>query len=179
MQSAGTVRRESAMVAVTRIERRIRELRGCKVLLDYDLATLYEVQVKVLNQAVKRNAARFPEDFMFQLTAAELGNLKSQIVTSSWGGGLRRPPFAFTEQGVAMLSSVLRSRRAVAVNIEIMRAFVRLRRVTLDHRQLSRRLDLLEATSEGQFRAVFKAIRELMQAADKKKSRAIGFMKGS
>jgi hypothetical protein len=167
------------MVAITKIERRIREMRGHKVLLDFDLAALYQVQVKALNQAVKRNAARFPEDFMFQLNASELASLKSQLVTSSWGGGLRRPPYAFTEQGVAMLSSVLRSPRAIAVNIEIMRAFVRLRRVTLDHRQLSRRLDLLEATSEGQFRAVFKAIRELMQAAEKKKSRAIGFMKGS
>jgi hypothetical protein len=172
-------KKTSAAVSMTRIERQIRELRGHKVLLDYDLAALYEVQVKALNQAVKRNAARFPEDFMFQLSSAELAHLKSQFVTSSWGGGLRRPPYAFTEQGVAMLSSVLRSRRAVGVNIEIMRAFVRLRRVTLDHRQLSRRLDLLEATSEGQFRAVFKAIRELMQNTDKKKSRSIGFMKGT
>jgi ORF6N domain len=177
MQSASEVRRGSALMAITKIERRIRDLRGQKVLLDSDLAVLYEVPVKALNQAVKRNAARFPADFMFPLTPEEFSPLKSQLVTSSWGGR-RRPPYAFTEQGVAMLSSVLRSRRAVGVNIEIMRAFVRLRQVSFDHKQLSRRLDLLEATSEGQFRAVFKAIRELMPPADKKKTRAIGFMKG-
>ena len=165
------------MVALIRIDRRIQEIRGHQVLLDSDLAALYEVPVKALNQAVKRNAERFPEDFMFQLSASEHAALRSQSVTLGAGRGQYRKyrPYAFTEQGVAMLSSVLRGRRAVAVNIEIMRAFVRLRRAVIDHRQLARRLDLLEATSEGQFRAVFKAIRELMHPARKKATRAIGF----
>jgi ORF6N domain len=165
------------MVAISRIDRKIQEVRGHQVLLDHDLAALYQVEVKALNQAVKRNAARFPEDFMFQVTAEEHAALRSQSVTLDGGRGAHRKyrPYAFTEQGVAMLSSVLRSRRAVGVNVEIMRAFVRFRRVMIDHRQLSRRLDLLEATSEGQFRAVFKAIRELMEMTKKTKPRAIGF----
>jgi hypothetical protein len=146
-------------------------------LLDHDLAALYQVEVKALNQAVKRNAVRFPEDFMFQLTVQELAALRSQIVTLAGRPGEHRKyrPYAFTEQGVAMLSSVLRSKRAVAVNIEIMRAFVSMRRLMIDHRQLARRLALLEATSEGQFRAVFKAIRELMVTTRKKAPRTIGF----
>jgi hypothetical protein len=161
------------------VERKIQEVRGHPVLLDRDLAALYQVEVKALNQAVKRNAARFPHDFMFQLTAEEHHGLRSQSVTLDRRRGAHRKyrPYAFTEQGVAMLSSVLRSRRAVAVNIEIMRAFVRLRRVAIDHRQLSRRIDLLEWTSEGQFRAVFKALGELMEAHRKKP--AIGFVSGS
>jgi hypothetical protein len=164
------------MTLISKVDRRIREVRGHPVLLDQDLAPLYAVEVKALNQAVKRNAARFPEDFMFQLTAEEHAALRSRPVTLKAGRGAHRKyrPYAFTEQGVAMLSSVLRSPRAVSVNVEIMRAFVRLRRVVVDHRQLARRLDLLEATSEGQFRAVFTAIRELM-ATPKKKPRAIGF----
>lgn len=165
------------MTAISKIERRIHEVRGHPILLDHDLAALYQVEVKALNQAVKRNAARFPDDFMFQLTAEEHAGLRSQSVTLEGGRGAHRKyrPYAFTEQGVAMLSSVLRSKRAVSVNVEIMRAFVRLRRVVIDHRQLSRRLDLLEATSEGQFRAVFKALRELMETAKKGQTRAIGF----
>jgi hypothetical protein len=163
------------MMPISKIERRILEFRGLKVLLDQDLAVLYQVQVKVLNQAVKRNMARFPKDFMFRLSTAEHKALRSQSVTLESGRGTHRKyrPCAFTEQGVAMLSSVLRSRRATSVNIEIMRAFVRLRRVTVEHRELSRRLDLLEATTEGQFRAVFKAIRDLMYPPSK--ARPIGF----
>jgi hypothetical protein len=144
--SAGT-----ALVPVDRIERAILLIRGQKVLLDEDLAELYGVETKVLNQAVRRNAERFPEDFMFQLTPEELENLRSQIVTSRcydpsekshalpWGGR-RTPPYAFTEQGVAMLSSVLRSPRAVQVNIEIMRAFVRLRQFLASHEELARKV---------------------------------------
>jgi hypothetical protein len=165
------------MLAISRIDRRITDVRGHPVLLDHDLAALYQVEVKALNQAVKRNAARFPDDFMFQLTAEEYAALRSRSVTLDGGRGAHRKyrPYAFTEQGVAMLSSVLHSARAIVVNVEIMRAFVRLRSGPVDHRQLSRRLDLLEATSEGQFRAVFKAIRELMETAKKKPTRVIGF----
>lgn len=152
---------------------RIRDLRGHRVLLDFDLAELYGVETKVLNQAVRRNLRRFPSDFMFQLTVDEFANLRSQIVTSSWGG-IRRPPYAFTEQGVAMLSSVLRSERAIRVNVEIMRAFVRLRSMALEHKDLSRRLDALEAKYDGQFRVVFEAIRELMTPPPRI-ARRIGF----
>ena len=152
----------------------IREIRGQTVLLDLDLAKLYGVETKALNQAVKRNLRRFPADFMFQLSAAEFDALRSQLVTSSWGG-LRRPPHAFTEQGVAMLSSVLRSERAISVNVEIMRAFVHLRSMMIGHEDLSRRLDELEARYDGRFRVVFEAIRERMTPPQKGKGRVIGF----
>jgi hypothetical protein len=132
-------------------------------MLDADLAALYRVDVKALNQAVKRNRARFPADFMFRLTAQEGESLRSQIVTSKAGrGGRRTAPYAFTEQGVAMLSSVVRSARAISVNIEIMRAFVKLRRILDSHSQLAKRLDELEAKYDDQFTVVFQAIRELM-----------------
>lgn len=143
------------------LERRIYELRGVRVMLGHDLATLYGVQPKVLIQAVKRNVDRFPPDFMFQVSAAEFANLKSQIVTSSWGGSRYRP-YAFTEQGVAMLSGVLRSERAIRVNIEIMRAFVRLREMVASVASLGRKLDELEKKYDGQFAVVFEALRELM-----------------
>jgi hypothetical protein len=149
-------------------------IRGQKVLLDADLATMYGVEVKVLNQAVKRNADRFPEDFMFQLSEDEVGILRSQSVTSSSWGGRRYRPFAFTEQGVAMLSSVLRSPRAVQVNIEIMRAFVRLRQMLQTNSELSRKLAALEKKYDAQFKVVFEAIRELMTPPTKPKRR-IGF----
>src|SRR5208282_3952950 len=145
-----------------RIERRILLIRELRVILSSDLAQLYEVAPKVLIQAVKRNYPRFPADFMFQLTREEYTNLKSQFVTSSWGGARRATPYAFTEQGVAMLSSVLRSERAVHVNIAIMRAFVRLRRILASHAQLARKLDALEKKYDTQFKVVFDAIRELM-----------------
>lgn len=171
-----------AVIPVERIERSILLLRGHKVLLDSDLAELYGVETKVLNRAVKRNLDRFPQDFMFQLTAEEFANLRfqigastlrSQIDTSSWGGR-RYPPYAFTEQGVAMLSSVLRSTRAVQVNIEIMRAFVRLRRMLASNAELSRRLDELEQKYDQQFKAVFDAIRQLM-APPEPPRRRLGF----
>ncbi len=144
-------------------------------MLDDDLAMLYGVEVKVLNQAVRRNASRFPPDFIFELTHQEAVGLRSQTVISKKGhGGRRYLPHAFTEEGVAMLSSVLRSERAVRVNVEIMRAFVRTRRMVLDHKELSQRLDALEARYDGQFNVVFKAIRRLM-APRRRPGKAIGF----
>jgi hypothetical protein len=143
--------------------------------LDSDFADLYGVETKVLIQAVQRNRGRFPDDFMFQLTREEFDRLRSQFVTSNAGrGGRRYPPYAFTEQGVAMLSSVLRSERAVQVNIEIMRAFVRLRQMLSSHVELSRRLDELEQKYDQQFRAVFDAIRQLM-APPQPPRRRLGF----
>ena len=143
------------------IEMRILLLRGHRVMLDAHLAELYAVETRELNKAVKRNLERFPEDFMFQLTYQEVRNLKFQFGTSSWGG-TRKLPRAFTEQGVAMLSSVLRSKRAVQVNIEIMRAFVRLRRIIASNKDLAKRLDELEKKYDAQFKSVFDAIRQLM-----------------
>jgi hypothetical protein len=144
-------------------------------MLDEDLAGLYRVQTRELVQAVKRNAVRFPGDFMFRLSSLEVVNLRSQIVISSQvHGGRRGAPLAFTEQGVAMLSSVLRSPRAIEVNIEIMRAFVRLRRLLLENVDLARKLDALEQKYDGQFRVVFEAIRELMRPAEEP-TRRIGF----
>ncbi|MCX5673993.1 MAG: ORF6N domain-containing protein [Planctomycetota bacterium] len=160
-----------------RVERAIRLVRGQKVMLSADLARLYRVPVRALNQAVKRNTERFPADFMFQLSREEFGNLKSQFVTSSWGGVRRAMPYAFTEQGVAMLSSVLKSPRAVQVTIEIMRAFVRLRQMLASHAGLARRLDELERKYDEQFREVFDAIRALMTLPEPKRRR-IGFHQG-
>ena len=156
------------------IEKLIYLLRGQKVMLDKDLAVLYDIETKALKQAVKRNIDRFPSDFAFELSEAEFKNLRSQFVTSSskWGGA-RHKPLAFTEQGVAMLSSVLRSKRAVQVNIEIMRAFVRLRQMIAAHKDLERRLDALEERYDSQFKVVFDAIRALMQPPMPKKK--IGF----
>ncbi len=135
-------------------------------MLDADLAILYRVPTKRLNEAVRRNRSRFPADFMFPLTPDEHSALRSQIATSNaTRGGRRYLPYAFTEQGVAMLSSVLRSTRAIAVNVEIMRAFVRLRRLHGEYAELARRLDELEAKYDARFKAVFDAIRELMRPA--------------
>lgn len=156
------------------IEGRIFLVRGQKVLLDKDLASLYGVQTRDLNKAVRRNIDRFPGDFMFQLTGKEFENLKYQFGTSSWGG-TRKLPMAFTEQGVAMLSSVLHSKRAVRVNIEIMRAFVRLRQLLSTHKDLARKLEELEKKYDEQFAVVFRAIRELMTPPDPPKKRPIGF----
>jgi len=144
-------------------------------MLSPHLAELYEVEPRVLVQAVKRNLERFPGDFMFQLSTEEYADLKSQIVISSWGGSRRATPYAFTEQGVAMLSSVLRSERAIIVNIEIMRAFVRLRQMLTSNADLARKLELLEKKYDLRFKAVFDAIRELMEPAEPKKKRPIGF----
>jgi hypothetical protein len=169
-----TMKATHSLVPKERIEQRIYFLRTEKVMLSTDLARLYQVAPRVLVQAVKRNADRFPSDFMFQLTPEEFQNLKSQIVTSSWGGSRRALPYAFTEQGVAMLSSVLRSKRAVRVNIEIMRAFVHLRQMLASNEELARKLALLEKKYDAQFKVVFDAIRELMKPPEPKR-RPIGF----
>lgn len=162
------------LVPDERIMQLIRLVRGQKAILDADLALLYEVETRVLVQAVKRNIKRFPGDFMFQLSKEELGNLRSQSVTSSWGGR-RYPPYAFTEQGVAMLSSVLHSDRAITVNIAIMRAFVQLREIISSNAKLARRLEQLEQKYDTQFKVVFEAIRELMKPPEPGKKRPIGF----
>lgn len=171
-----TAKKSVAAVLTDRIESRIFIIRGQKVILSIDLAELYEVEHRSLVQAVKRNGARFPGDFMFQLTAGEVTILRSQIVISRWGG-TRYPPYAFTEQGVAMLSSVLRSPRAVQVNVEIVRAFVRLRQILSSHEDLARKLNALERKYDSQFKAVFDAIRLLM-APPAKPARRIGFRTG-
>ena len=164
----------NAVIPPERIERRILLIRGQKVMLSSDLAELYEVPPGVLNRAVQRNKSRFPADFMFQLTDEEHEDLKCQIgISSSWGGR-RHPPFAFTEQGMAMLSCVLRSPRAVQVNIGIMRAFVKLREILSSHRDLAFRLDEMESKYDKHFKAVFDAIRELMRPPEKPKAK-IGF----
>ena len=149
-------------------------LRGQRVILDADLAALYGVTAKALLQAVKRNIARFPSDFMFQLDNQEVARLRSQIVTSKSRGGRRYAPYAFTEQGVAMLASVLRSPRAVLVNVEIMRTFVRLRQMLGSNAELARKLAALESKYDAQFKVVFDAIRELMAPAPKR-ARPVGF----
>jgi len=165
----------STLVPIEVIESKILLIRGHKVMLDADLAELYGVTTGRLNEAVKRNIDRFPEDFMYQLTEEEFDILRSQFATSSsnWGGR-RYPPYAFTEQGVAMLSSVLKSKQAVQVNILIMRAFVRLREMIASHKELARKLEELEKKYDTQFRAVFDAIRQLM-APPEKPQRPIGF----
>ena len=202
--SASAVSKASlGIIPAERIDSKILLIRGQKVLLDEHLAQLYEVPTRVLNQAVRRNRARFPEDFMFQLTEKETEALlrsqivisseetsgkrlsksellRSQIVTSKRGsgaGGRRYLPYAFSEQGVAMLSSVLRSPRAVQVNIEIMRAFVRLRQMIASHTDLARKLNTLEKKYDEQFKMVFDAIRELMTPVDEddESVREIGF----
>ena len=165
------------LIPAERIERSIFLIRGQKVMLSIDLADLYGVEPRVLVQAVKRNIDRFPEDFMFQLSKEEFSNLKSQIVISSWGGLRRATPYAFTEQGVAMLSSVLRSKRAIQVNIEIMRAFIRLRRMLASHAELARKFEALEKKYDAQFKVVFDAIRQLM-TPPAPKHRPIGFRAG-
>jgi hypothetical protein len=167
-------------VSEQEIENSILLVRGEKVLLDSDLAQMYGVTTKVLVQAVQRNAKRFPSDFAYRLTLKEFRALRSQFVTSNSPsrGGRRYMPYAFTEQGVAMLSSVLRSERAVQVNIEIMRAFVRIRKIIAANADLARRLDELEkrvGTHDEQFVQVIRAIRDLMQPAAKPKQRRIGF----
>ncbi len=152
-------------------------MRGQKVLLDRDLAPLCGIPTRVLNQAVQRNLARFPDDFMFELNAEEFQNWRSHIVTSNSAAkmGVRRRPYAFTENGVAMLSSVLKSEQAIAVNIEIMRTFTRLRQLLASHETLARRLDDLEKKYDKQFAVVFDAIRQLMAPTPIPKKRAIGF----
>lgn len=158
-----------------RIERKILIVREQKVMLDFDLAVLYAVETRALKQAVRRNRNRFPEDFMFELSETEIHSLVSQNVIPARGKLGGAIPMAFTEQGVAMLSSVLRSPRALQVNIGIMRAFVRLRELLLSNADLARRLEMMEKKYDGQFRVVFDAIRKLMTPPANPPGKEIGF----
>ena len=170
--------RKQASAALQQIEGRILFVRGCRVMLDTDLANLYQVEVKALNQAVRRNPGRFPCGFMFQLTDVETSASRSQSVTLKDGRGAHRKywPYAFTEHGVAILSTVLRSARAIEVNIEIMRAFVRLRRLLHAHADLGLKVAALERQCDARFKVVFDAIRDIMTPADRPR-RLIGFRK--
>ena len=173
------MKRKAALVAHEQIVKAIHVIRHKKVMLDRDLAALYGVATKALVQAVKRNLDRFPSDFMFQLNTREYRSLRSQIVTSNLRGGRRYAPFAFTEEGVAMLSSVLKSRRAIDVNIEIMRAFTRLRELVNQHRDLAAKIDALERRYNANFHVVFEAIRELVKPPAQPKTpqkRRIGYL---
>jgi len=170
---------DTILISVERIEQIIYLIHGEKVMLDRDLAALYGVSTKVLKQAVKRNIARFPKDFMFVLSAAEFQDWRSRFVTSNADRkGLRYAPMAFTEHGILMLSTVLNSERAIRVNIEIMRAFVKLRQMIASNAELSRRLGELEKKYDRQFKVVFEAIRQLIapRTHDRKE---IGFRSGS
>ena len=164
-----------ALIEYEIVVSKIAVVRGQRVMFSQDLASLFGVETRVLMQAVQRNIERFPSDFLFQLTDQEFAILKSQFVTSSWGG-IRKLPFAFSEQGVAMLSSVLRSKRAVAVNIEIMRAFVRMRALIDGNRTLAKKINDLEQKYDKQFKVVFQAIYGLMDDREKKPKRKIGFV---
>ncbi len=164
------------IVSQETIEQKIFLIRGQKVMLDKDLAELYGIETKVLKQAVKRNIKRFPADFMFELTKEEFKNLRSQIVTSSWGG-VRYTPMAFTEQGVAMLSSVLNSDKAIQVNIQIMRVFSSLRQILAAHKELVHKLNELErkiTKHDGDIATIFQAIRQLMAPPESTRKK-IGF----
>ena len=187
---ASTASTTPAAALQPHIARHILSLRDQRVMLDSELAALYGVETKVLVQAIKRNIERFPADFMFHLSAEEFANLRSQFVTSSSGyGGRRYAPYAFTEQGVAMLSSVLNSPRAIAINIEIMRAFVQVRSMAATHQDLAKQLaelqdkteslamqhDTFSRNTRNQLKQVFDAIRELMTPPDPPK-RPIGFV---
>lgn len=166
----------TSLVPIERIEGAILLIRGEKVILDRDLADLYRVETRALVQAVKRNINRFPVDFMFQLSKEEFDNWRSQIVMSNPSAkmSLRRSPYAFTEQGVAMLSSVLKSKRAVQVNVQIIRTFVRLRQMLASNEDLARKLAAMERKYDKRFKAVFDALRQLMRPPEKE-SRPIGF----
>ena len=172
---------KAELIPVERIEKAILLMRGQKILLDRDLAQLYEVPTKRLNEQVRRNIRRFPADFMFQLTKREFEDWRSQFATSNSVAkmGMRRRPFAFTEQGVAMLSSVLNSERAIDVNIAIMRAFVRLREIMASHKDLARKLEDLErkfGEHDQKFHVVFEAFRQLMTPPpEPARKRHIGF----
>ncbi len=156
------------------IENKILLIRGKKVMLDKDLAKLYSVQVKALNQAVKRNMKRFPADFMFQLNKQEFENLKSQFVTSSWGG-VRKLPYAFTEHGVAMLSSVINSEKAIEVNIQIMRTFTKLREMLAGNKELREKIESMEKKYDSQFQIVFAAIKKLLEPPTPAEKKEFGF----
>ena len=160
------------------IQNRIYEIRGLKVMLDYDLAELYEVETRALNQAVKRNMKRFPIDFMFQLNEEEAEILKSQFVTSSWGG-TRKLPFAFTEHGVTMLASVLRSNKAIEVNIQIVRAFIILRQYALGYVELNQKLETFMLETNMQFNEIYQALTKLasMKEQDAKSRKRVGYLR--
>lgn len=165
----------SEFLPAERIVRKIYFIRNSKVMLDRDLAELYEVETKALKQAVRRNIDRFPPDFMFELSAEEFENWRSQFVTSNADKiGLRHKPMAFTEQGVAMLSSVLRSKRAIQLNIQIMRAFTQLRQMLLTNKELKRKIEDMEEKYNEQFNIVFEAIKQLIETEGEPK-RKIGF----
>ena len=164
-------------VPLEQITGKIFLIRDQKVMLDRDLAELYGVQTKALKQAVRRNVNRFPPDFMFEQKKEDFQNLRSQFVTSSWGGS-RYVPMVFTEQGVAMLSSVLKSERAILVNIEIMRAFTQLRNMLTTHEDLKHKIEAMERTYDKQFRIVFEAITQLLEV-DEKPKKKIGYLKES
>ncbi|SPF52108.1 hypothetical protein SBA4_4830015 [Candidatus Sulfopaludibacter sp. SbA4] len=175
---------EQSPVPVELVERRIYLIRGQKAMLDADLAELYQVPTKALKQAVRRNRDRFPEDFMFQLSKEELENWRSQIVTSNPAAqmGLRRPPYAFTELGVAMLSSVLHSKRAIQMNIVIMRAFVRMRELLASHKDLARRIEEVEEaqkrttrTQQQHASVLVQVVRDIQRLKNPPQTRAIGF----
>ncbi len=164
------------LVPVERIFGKIFLIRDTKVMLDRDLAELYGVETRVLKQAVRRNIKRFPSDFMFDLTKEEFQNWRSQIVMSnSEKMGLRRPPMAFTEQGVAMLSSVLRSDTAIQANIQIMRAFTQLRQMLMSNEDLRKKIEIIELKYDRQFKVVFDAIKQLMVPEDETGKERIGF----
>lgn len=164
-----------ALVPIEIIEKKILLIGGQKVMLDSDLAALYGVTTKRLNEQVRRNLKRFPADFMYQLSQEEFESLKSHFATSSSRGGRRTRPYVFTEQGIAMLSSVLNSDRAIDVNIQIMRTFVKLREMMASHRDLAKKLADLEKKYDGQFQIVFEAIRQLIEQPESPK-RKIGFI---
>ena len=156
------------LVPIELIASKIYLIRGIKVVLDRDLAELYGLETKRLKEQVRRNIERFPEDFMFELTKKEIKNLRSQFATSSWGGA-RYLPMAFTEQGVAMISSILKSKRAIEVNIAIIRAFVKLREMMATHKDLKRKIESMEKKYDEQFQIVFEAIKQLLTEEDKPK----------
>lgn len=163
----------TAILSIENITSRIHFIRGQKVMLDIDLAELYGVETKQLKRAVRRNHERFPHEFMFVLTNQEVRNLRCQIGTSK-KGGVRYPPMAFTEQGVAMLSSVLKSKRAIQVNIQIIKIFIRLRQMIANHEDLRQKIEAIEEKYDKQFSVVFEAIKQLLKQEDKPK-RKIGF----
>ena len=166
--------KKTSLISLSRIERSILWIRDQSVILDEDLAELYEAETRILVQAVTRHKARFPADFMFRLTKAEFDDLQSQVPKAGGRGGRRYTPYAFTEHGVAMLSSVLNSQRAVAVNIEIIRAFVKFRRMLAVHQDLALKVAQLERQYDKKFRVVFDALRALMLSEERPR-RQIGF----
>ncbi len=163
-----------SIIPVERIEDAIFVIRGERVMIDEDLARLYGVPTKRLNEQVKRNRERFPDDFMFQLNKAEFANLKSHFATASWGGR-RTAPFAFTEHGALMAANVLKSPRAAEVSIQVVRTFMRLRRLIASNAELARKLDAMEKKYDKKFQDVFATIRQLMLPPDKKSKRTMGF----